>query len=82
MIFWLLETNIDSMFDWRKTEDTINSFPNFKTKLKGENDEEFDIHFLALFSEREDAVPIMLNHGWPGIVSRHLQTSSLIKNLL
>lgn len=42
-------------------EARINEFPQFTTTI-----EEMTIHFTALFSEREDAVPILLLHGWPG----------------
>jgi microsomal epoxide hydrolase len=46
----------------RKTsEDCINSFPQFTTDI-----EDIDIHFVALFSEKKNAVPILLLHGWPG----------------
>ena len=56
----------------QKTEDRINSFQNFKASLSGEDGEQYDIHFLALVSKKEDAIPIVLLHGWPGrIHSRH-----------
>ncbi|KIW16677.1 hypothetical protein PV08_03865 [Exophiala spinifera] len=55
----------ESKFDWRKHEEHINSFPHFKVPVKDDL-ETFDIHFLALFSRREDAIPILLLHGWPG----------------
>lgn len=48
--------------------------------MKGNNDEAFDIHFVALFSEREDAVPIMLNHGWPGSFLEFLPLLQLMKD--
>ncbi|OJZ86839.1 hypothetical protein ASPFODRAFT_46366 [Aspergillus luchuensis CBS 106.47] len=50
-----------SEFDWRPFEARLNSFPQFTTEIEG-----LTIHFAALFSEREDAVPIALLHGWPG----------------
>jgi hypothetical protein len=49
----------------RKCEERMNSFPNFMATVAVEK-EEFKIHFLGLFSERADAVPIVLFHGWPG----------------
>ncbi|KAK1963441.1 epoxide hydrolase [Colletotrichum sublineola] len=52
-------------FDWRKQEDRINSFPNFKAKVESAMGT-VDIHFTALFSKRKDAVPIAFMHGWPG----------------
>lgn len=42
-------------------EKHINEFPQFTTSI-----EDMTIHFLALFSEKKDAVPIVLMHGWPG----------------
>lgn len=46
----------------RKTsESRINSFPQWTTDVEGLN-----IHFVGLFSEKKDAVPILLIHGWPG----------------
>ena len=55
------ETN----FDWRKHEGHINSFPHYKVTIKDPLSD-FDIHFVALFSRREDAIPVLLFHGWPG----------------
>lgn len=45
----------------RACEDRINEFAQFTTTI-----EDISIHFVALFSEKEDAVPIVLLHGWPG----------------
>ncbi|KAK1574626.1 epoxide hydrolase [Colletotrichum navitas] len=53
-------------FDWRKQENRINSFPNFKAKVENADLGTLDIHFTALFSKRKDAVPIIFMHGWPG----------------
>lgn len=51
-------------FDWRNVEDQINSFPNFTVPITGEDGVEINLHFLALFSEKEDAVPLAFYHGW------------------
>lgn len=61
--FWLNE------FDWRAHEARLNGFPNFMAKVKVDDDEEeaMDVHFVGLFSQREDAVPLVLLHGWPGM---------------
>ncbi|KAF7585286.1 hypothetical protein BBP40_011436 [Aspergillus hancockii] len=48
-------------FDWKTSETRINSFPQFTTEI-----EDIKLHFAALFSEKQDAVPIVLLHGWPG----------------
>ncbi|KZF25282.1 alpha/beta-hydrolase [Xylona heveae TC161] len=53
-------------FDWRKHEKRINSFPHFILPVKNEDGNKYDIHFVALFSKKKDAVPLMLLHGWPG----------------
>lgn len=42
-------------------EDQLNDFPQFKYSI-----DKLDIHFVALFSENPDAIPILLLHGWPG----------------
>lgn len=45
----------------RLVEDNLNTFPNYKLKIGVT-----DVHFLALFSEKPEAVPLLLLHGWPG----------------
>lgn len=55
-------------FDWRKCEDRINSFPNFKAAVKDATGDETEIQFLALFSQTPDAKPIAFFHGWPGSI--------------
>lgn len=60
---WLIDTKDYwlNKYDWRAQEKYINSFPNYKIKI-----EDIDLHFIGLFSEREDAIPIIFLHGWPG----------------
>ncbi|KZL79734.1 epoxide hydrolase [Colletotrichum incanum] len=53
-------------FDWRKQEDRINSFPNFKSKVENPDLGTVEIHFTALFSNNKEAVPVIFMHGWPG----------------
>ena len=66
-------------YDWRKREDIFNSFPNFKTTIKDEETNfTFDIHFVGLFSEKADAIPITFLHGWPG---SHLEFLGLLEVL-
>ncbi|CAG8300740.1 unnamed protein product [Penicillium salamii] len=48
-------------YNWKTTEDRINSFPQFETEVEG-----ITIHFVSLFSLKKDAVPLLLLHGWPG----------------
>lgn len=45
----------------KSSEDRINSFPQYTMEV-----EDLTIHFVGLFSEKKDAVPIILLHGWPG----------------
>jgi len=66
-------------FDWRKHEDRINSFPNFKAAVKDNNGDTIEIQFLALFSEKIDAVPIAFFHGWPGSICEFLDILDLLK---
>lgn len=48
----------------RSFEKRINSFPNYKADI--EHDGQYQVHFMGLFSEKEDAQPIIMTHGWPG----------------
>lgn len=50
-------------FDWRPWERKFNGWPQFLTKIDG-----VDIHFLHVRSPHEDAMPLILTHGWPGSV--------------
>ncbi|KEF61247.1 uncharacterized protein A1O9_02812 [Exophiala aquamarina CBS 119918] len=61
---WHFESGV---FDWRKHEAYINTFPHFKAQVHDETlSNTFDIHFVALLSSRKDAIPIVFLHGWPG----------------
>src|SRR3954465_13548796 len=53
--YWLNE------YDWRKCEAKLNSVPNFMTEIDG-----LDIHFVHVRSKHEDALPLVVCHGWPG----------------
>ncbi len=48
-------------FDWRKIEKEINSYPNFLAEIDGHS-----IHFLHVRGKREDSLPLIVTHGWPG----------------
>lgn len=80
---WLAKTkeHWETKYDWRKCEDRINSFPNFTAPI---NDDDtgftFEIHFLALFSKKADAVPLLLLHGWPGSPLEFLGALDVLKN--
>ncbi|MFL6687634.1 alpha/beta fold hydrolase [Paraburkholderia graminis] len=50
-------------YDWRKCEARLNSYPQFITEIDG-----LDIHFLHVRSKHENAMPLIVTHGWPGSV--------------
>jgi microsomal epoxide hydrolase len=51
----------------RKVEEEINQFPNYFIPVEHDGDT-LNVHFIALFSERKDAVPSLMLHGWPGSI--------------
>src|ERR687889_1395074 len=55
-------------YDWRKCEEKLNALPNFITEIDG-----LDIHFIHVRSEHENALPIIVNHGWPGSIVEQLK---------
>jgi pimeloyl-ACP methyl ester carboxylesterase len=55
-------------YDWRKAEARLNAFPNFLTEIDG-----LDIHFIHARSKHENALPIIVAHGWPGSVVEQLK---------
>ncbi|EPE31760.1 alpha/beta-Hydrolase [Glarea lozoyensis ATCC 20868] len=65
-------------FDWRKTEDMINSFPNFTLDIADQSGPH-QIHFAALISQKPDAVPVVLLHGWPGNFLEFLPMLNLLR---
>ncbi|CAD6552945.1 hypothetical protein LMG28727_05448 [Paraburkholderia kirstenboschensis] len=50
-------------YDWRKVEARLNGLPNFVTEIDG-----LDIHFIHVRSKHENAMPLVVTHGWPGSV--------------
>ncbi|GAM88923.1 hypothetical protein ANO11243_069570 [Dothideomycetidae sp. 11243] len=69
----------ESKFDWRATEKRINSFPNYTLPIRDDDGSEYTMHFIALYSEKEDAIPIAFYHGWPGSFLEFLDLLDLIK---
>jgi pimeloyl-ACP methyl ester carboxylesterase len=55
-------------YDWRKVEARLNALPNFITEIDG-----LDIHFIHVRSKHEDALPLIVTHGWPGSVIEQLK---------
>ena len=56
-------------YDWRKCEARLNALPQFMTEIDG-----LDIHFIHVRSPHEDALPLIMTHGWPGSVVELLET--------
>ena len=63
-----LATYWEKQYDWRRAEARINGFPQFKTTVDG-----LDIHFLHVRSPHENALPLVLTHGWPGSIVEFLK---------
>src|SRR5689334_16666590 len=55
-------------YDWRPCEEKLNSLPQFITRIDG-----LDIHFIHVRSEHEDALPLIVTHGWPGSIIEQLK---------
>jgi pimeloyl-ACP methyl ester carboxylesterase len=56
-------------YDWRKCEARLNALPQFTTEIDG-----VDIHFIHVRSRHENALPLIMTHGWPGSVIELLET--------
>jgi pimeloyl-ACP methyl ester carboxylesterase len=54
--------------DWSRCEAELNRLPNFLTEIDG-----LDIHFIHVRSQHEDALPIIVTHGWPGSIIEQLK---------
>src|ERR1700678_2456502 len=55
-------------YDWRKCEAKLNALPQFTTEIDG-----IDIHFIHVKSPHENAMPLIITHGWPGSVIELLE---------
>jgi pimeloyl-ACP methyl ester carboxylesterase len=64
-----------SEYDWRKVEARLNAVPNFMTEIDG-----LDIHFIHVRSKHEDALPIIVTHGWPGSIIEQLKIIEPLTN--
>jgi pimeloyl-ACP methyl ester carboxylesterase len=54
--------------DWRKVEAKLNALPQFVTEIDG-----LDIHFIHVRSKHENALPVIVTHGWPGSIIEQLK---------
>ncbi|HEY1777438.1 MAG TPA: epoxide hydrolase [Solirubrobacteraceae bacterium] len=57
-----------SDYDWSKCEAKLNALPNFVTEIDG-----LDVHFIHVRSQHEDALPLIVTHGWPGSIIEQLK---------
>ncbi len=62
-------------YDWRKVEARLNALPQFITEIDG-----LDIHFIHVRSKHEDALPLIVTHGWPGSVIEQLKIVDPLTN--
>src|SRR5215217_2817800 len=55
-------------YDWRKTEAKLSALPQFVTNIDG-----LDIHFIHVKSRERNALPLIINHGWPGSILEQIK---------
>src|SRR3954462_401665 len=62
-------------YDWRRCEARLNALPQFMTEIDG-----LDIHFIHVRSKHEDALPLIVTHGWPGSILEQLKIIDPLTN--
>ena len=62
-------------YDWRKIEAKLNALPQFITEIDG-----LDIHFIHVRSKHENALPLIVTHGWPGSIIEQLKIIDPLTN--
>jgi pimeloyl-ACP methyl ester carboxylesterase len=62
-------------YDWRRCEARLNAVPNFITEIDG-----LDIHFIHVRSKHENALPVLISHGWPGSIVEQLKLIEPLTN--
>jgi pimeloyl-ACP methyl ester carboxylesterase len=62
-------------YDWRKCEERLDALSHFITEIDG-----LDIHFIHVRSQHEDALPLIVTHGWPGSVVEQLKIIDPLTN--
>src|ERR1700722_6837540 len=62
-------------YDWRKCETRLNALPQFITEIDG-----LDIHFIHVRSKHENALPLIVTHGWPGSITEQLKIIDPLTN--
>jgi len=64
-----------SDYDWHKCEAKLNALPHFMTEIDG-----LDIHFIHVRSQHQDALPLIVTHGWPGSIIEQLKIIDPLTN--
>jgi pimeloyl-ACP methyl ester carboxylesterase len=62
-------------YDWRKVEARLQALPHFMTEIDG-----LDIHFIHVRSKHENALPLIVTHGWPGSIIEQLKIIDPLTN--
>ena len=62
-------------YDWRKCEARLNALPQFITEIDG-----LDIHFIHVRSKHENALPLIVTHGWPGSITEQMKIIDPLTN--
>src|ERR1044072_717633 len=62
-------------YDWRKIEAKLNALPQFITEI-----DELDIHFIHVRSKHENALPLIVTHGWPGSIIEQMKIIDPLAN--
>ena len=62
-------------YDWRKCEAKLNALPNFITEIDG-----LDVHFIHVRSKHDNALPLIVTHGWPGSIVEQLKIVGPLTN--
>jgi pimeloyl-ACP methyl ester carboxylesterase len=62
-------------YDWRKIESKMNALPQFITEIDG-----LDIHFIHVRSKHENALPLIVTHGWPGSIIEQMKIIGPLTN--
>src|ERR687897_1225038 len=65
----------ETEYDWRKCEEKLKDLPHFITEIDG-----LDIHFIHVRSKHENALPLIVTHGWPGSIIEQLKIIGPLTN--
>jgi pimeloyl-ACP methyl ester carboxylesterase len=65
----------ETQYDWRPCEARLNAVPNFITEIDG-----LDIHFIHVRSKHENALPLIVTHGWPGSIIEQMKLIDPLTN--